>query len=46
MRKQIDIPDEYVKTLKKLAVDAGLNFKAFLESHIIEIAKTKRRDGR
>jgi hypothetical protein len=39
MRKQIDIPDDKVKALKKLAIDAGLNFKAWCESIILKQLK-------
>lgn len=39
MRKQIDIPDNKVKELKKLAVDAGLSFKKWIESVILKQTK-------
>lgn len=31
MKKLIDIPDNKVKDLKKLAIEAGLSFKAWIE---------------
>lgn len=34
MKKLIDIPDKDIKKLKKLAIDSGMSFKAWIE-HVI-----------
>jgi hypothetical protein len=36
MRKLIDIPDEIVKDLKRLALEADTNLKAYIENLVIE----------
>ena len=35
MRKNIDIPDEIVKDLKKMAIDADKDLKNFIQDHLI-----------
>lgn len=39
MKKLIDIPDDKVKELKKLAVESGKSFKAWIESIILKQTK-------
>ena len=34
MRKNIDIPDEIVKDLKKMAIDADKDLKNFIQDHL------------
>ena len=34
MKKLIEIPDDKIKELKKIAVDAGMSFKKWIE-HVI-----------
>ena len=43
MRKLIDIPDEIVKDLKKLAVDAGVPLKNFIEKLLTELVEKSKR---
>ena len=38
MRKNIDIPEEIVKDLKKMAIDADKDLKNFIQDHIQFIA--------
>jgi hypothetical protein len=35
MRKNIDIPEEIVKDLKKMAIDADKDLKNFIQDHLI-----------
>ena len=35
MKKLIDIPDEIVKDLKKLAIDENKDLKNFIQDHLI-----------
>lgn len=42
VRKLIDIPDEIIKDLKKLAVDANLDLKNFIEKTLIDLTKPKK----
>jgi hypothetical protein len=35
MKKLIDIPDEIVKDLKKMAIDADKDLKNFIQDHLI-----------
>ena len=34
MKKLIELPDKDIKELKKIAIDAGMSFKAWIE-HVI-----------
>lgn len=37
MRKNIDIPDEIVKGLKKMAIDADKDLKNFIQDKLVEL---------
>lgn len=39
MRKNIDIPDEIVKDLKKLAVDADKDLKNYIQDLLVQHVK-------
>ena len=39
MKKLIDIPDDKIKELKKLAIDAGISFKQWVELVILKQLK-------
>jgi hypothetical protein len=41
MRKNIDIPDEIVKDLKKMAIDADKDLKNFIQDHLILLVMNK-----
>lgn len=43
MRKNIDIPDEIVKPLKKLAIDADKDLKNYIQSLLVEHVKSKKK---
>lgn len=43
MRKLIDIPPDIIKPLKKLAVDANLNLKNFIEKVLMELVKNSKK---
>lgn len=47
MRKNIDIPDEIVKDLKKLAVDAERDLKNYVQDLLVQhVEHSKKRDFR
>jgi len=41
MRKLIDIPNEIVKDLKKMAIDADKDLKNFIQDHLKLLVKQK-----
>ena len=41
MKKLIDIPDEIVRPLKKLAVENDMSFKKFIEYKLAELVKKR-----
>jgi mRNA-degrading endonuclease RelE of RelBE toxin-antitoxin system len=43
MRKNIDIPDEIVKDLKKLAVDADKDLKNYIQELLVEHVKKAKK---
>lgn len=43
MRKNIDIPDEIVKDLKKLAVDADKDLKNYIQDLLVEHVKKHKK---
>lgn len=46
MRKLIDIPEEIVKDLKKIAVDADLDLKKYIEKLLVDHVKSvKQKDS-
>lgn len=43
MRKNIDIPDEIVKDLKKMAIDADTDLKNYIQDLLIQHVKKHKR---
>lgn len=43
MRKNIDIPDEIVKDLKKMAVDADKDLKNYIQDLLVEHVKKSKK---
>lgn len=43
MRKNIDIPDEIVKDLKKMAVDADKDLKNYIQDLLVEHVKKNKK---
>jgi hypothetical protein len=43
MRKLIDIPDEILKDLKKLAIDGDLDLKNYIEKLLVEHVKNSKK---
>ena len=44
MKKLIDIPDEIVKDLKKLAIDADKDLKNFIQDHLILLVSGEKKE--
>jgi mRNA-degrading endonuclease RelE of RelBE toxin-antitoxin system len=44
MRKNIDIPDEIVKDLKKMAIDADKDLKNFIQDHLISLVRGEKKE--
>mgnify|MGYP007090103627 FL=1 len=44
MKKLIDIPDEIVKDLKKLAIDADKDLKNFIQYHLILLVRGEKKE--
>lgn len=44
MRKNIDIPDEIVKDLKKLAIDADKDLKNFIQDHLVFLVRGEKKE--
>ena len=44
MRKNIDIPDEIVKDLKKMAIDADKDLKNFIQDHLILLVRGEKKE--
>lgn len=44
MRKNIDIPDEIVKDLKKMAIDADKDLKNFIQDHLILLVRVEKKE--
>lgn len=44
MKKLIDIPDEIVKDLKKLAIDADKDLKNFIQDHLISLVRGEKKE--
>jgi len=42
MKKLIDIPDEIVKDLKKLAIDADKDSKNFIQDHLALLVRGEK----
>ena len=44
MRKNIDIPEEIVKDLKKMAIDADKDLKNFIQDHLILLVRGEKKE--
>jgi hypothetical protein len=44
MRKNIDIPEEIVKDLKKMAIDADKDLKNFIQDHLIFLVRGEKKE--
>lgn len=44
MRKNIDIADEIVKDLKKLAIDADKDLKNFIQDHLVSLVRGEKKE--
>jgi len=44
MRKNIDIPDEIVKDLKKMAIDADKDLKNFIQDHLVSLVRGEKKE--
>ena len=44
MRKNIDIPDEIVKDLKKMAIDADKDLKNFIQDHLVLLVRGEKKE--
>ena len=44
MKKLIDIPDEIVKDLKKMAIDENKDLKNFIQDHLILIVCGEKKE--
>ena len=44
MKKLIDIPEEIVKDLKKMAIDADKDLKNFIQYHLILLVRGEKKE--
>jgi len=44
MKKLIDIPEEIVKDLKKMAIDADKDLKNFIQDHLILLVRVENKE--
>lgn len=44
MKKLIDIPEEIVKDLKKMAIDADKDLKNFIQDHLILLVRGEKKN--
>ena len=44
MRKNIDIPEEIVKDLKKMAIDANKDLKNFIQDHLVLLVRGQKKE--
>lgn len=44
MRKNIDIPEEIVRDLKKMAIDADKDLKNFIQDHLILLVRGEKKE--
>jgi len=44
MRKNIDIPEEIVKDLKKMAIDADKDLKNFIQYHLVSLVRGQKKE--
>lgn len=44
MKKLIDIPEEIVKDLKKMAIDADKDLKNFIQDHLVSLVREEKKE--
>lgn len=44
MKKLIDIPEEIVKDLKKMAIDADKDLKNFIQDHLVLLVRMEKKE--
>lgn len=44
MKKLIDIPEEIVKDLKKMAIDADKDLKNFIQDHLVSLVRGQKKN--
>lgn len=44
MKKLIDIPEEIVKDLKKMAIDADKDLKNFIQDHLVFLVRVEKKE--
>ena len=44
MRKNIDIPEDIVKDLKKMAIDADKDLKNFIQDHLVLLVRNNKKE--
>jgi hypothetical protein len=44
MRKNIDIPEDIVKDLKKMAIDADKDLKNFIQDHLVLLVRGQKKE--
>jgi hypothetical protein len=44
MRKNIDIPEEIVKDLKKMAIDADKDLKNFIQDYLVLLVRGEKKE--
>ena len=44
MKKLIDIPEEIVKDLKKIAIDADKDLKNFIQDHLVLLVRGEKKE--
>ena len=44
MKKLIDIPEEIVKDLKKMAIDADKDLKNFIQDHLVLLVRGQKKE--
>jgi hypothetical protein len=44
MRKNIDIPEEIVKELKKMAIDADKDLKNFIQDYLVLLVRGEKKE--
>ena len=45
LKKLIDIPNDIIKDLKKLAVDADKSLKSYIQDTLVEVVEKHRNNG-
>ena len=44
MKKLIDIPEEIIKDLKKMAIDADKDLKNFIQDHLVLLVRGQKKE--